>query len=90
MAQSARRKLDSMLLNFMGHMAILSMNFYLLYQINERMNMVVLQKTAIAFLREIIDEVRTVWEGPLFVRISAYDYTEGGMTPEAMSKWRSG
>ena len=41
-------------------------------------------------LREIIDAVRTVWEGPLFVRISAYDYTEGGMTPEAyveMAKW---
>ncbi len=41
-------------------------------------------------LREIIEEVRSVWEGPLFVRISAYDYTEGGMTPEAyieMTKW---
>lgn len=41
-------------------------------------------------LRDIIDAVRTVWEGPLFVRISAYDYTEGGMTPEAyveMVKW---
>ena len=41
-------------------------------------------------LREIIEGVRSVWEGPLFVRISAYDYTEGGMTPEAyieMTKW---
>ncbi len=41
-------------------------------------------------LREIIDEVRTIWEGPLFVRISAYDYSEGGMTPEAyveMATW---
>ncbi|WP_075617896.1 NADPH dehydrogenase NamA [Paenisporosarcina indica] len=41
-------------------------------------------------LREIIDAVRTVWDGPLFVRISAYDYTEGGMTPDAyvtMTKW---
>ncbi|MFD1926632.1 NADPH dehydrogenase NamA [Sporosarcina siberiensis] len=41
-------------------------------------------------LREIIDEVRIVWDGPLFVRISAHDYTEGGMTPEAyveMAKW---
>ncbi|MEK5070412.1 NADPH dehydrogenase NamA [Sporosarcina sp. FSL K6-1508] len=41
-------------------------------------------------LRETIDEVRTVWEGPLFVRISANDYTDGGMTPEAyveMAKW---
>ena len=42
------------------------------------------------FLREIIDEVRLVWEGPLFVRISAHDYTEGGMTAELyveMVKW---
>ena len=42
------------------------------------------------FLREIIDEMRTVWEGPLFVRISAHDYTNGGMTAEAyveMVRW---
>ncbi len=42
------------------------------------------------FLREIIDAVRNVWNGPLFVRISAHDYTDGGMTPEAyieMVKW---
>ena len=32
------------------------------------------------FLREIIDSVRSVWEGPLFVRISAEDYTDGGMS----------
>lgn len=41
-------------------------------------------------LREIIDVVRTVWDGPLFNRISAHDYTEGGMTPELyvqMVKW---
>lgn len=41
-------------------------------------------------LREVIDAVRSIWEGPLFVRISAHDYTEGGMTPEAyvtMTKW---
>jgi NADPH2 dehydrogenase len=41
-------------------------------------------------LGETIDEVRTVWDGPLFVRLSTYDYTEGGMTPEAyveMAKW---
>lgn len=41
-------------------------------------------------LRETIDEVRTVWDGPLFVRISAFEYTEGGLTPEAfvtMTKW---
>lgn len=42
------------------------------------------------FLREVIDEVRTVWEGPLFVRISAHDYTEDGMTPARyveMTNW---
>lgn len=42
------------------------------------------------FLKEIIDEVRTVWDGPLFVRISAHDYSEGGMTPATyveMAKW---
>jgi len=42
------------------------------------------------FLREIIDVIRDIWEGPLFVRISAHDYTEGGMTAEAyveMAKW---
>ncbi|MBD7906757.1 NADPH dehydrogenase NamA [Sporosarcina gallistercoris] len=42
------------------------------------------------FLREIIDAVRKTWEGPLFVRISAEDYTEGGMTSEQyveMAKW---
>ncbi|WOV85622.1 NADPH dehydrogenase NamA [Sporosarcina jeotgali] len=42
------------------------------------------------FLREIIDAVRTSWEGPLFVRISAEDYTVGGMTSEhyiEMAKW---
>jgi len=41
-------------------------------------------------LREIIDAVRTVWDGPLFVRISAFEYTEGGMTPDAyvtMTRW---
>lgn len=41
-------------------------------------------------LRETIDAVRSVWNGPLFVRISAHDYTEGGMTPDAyvtMTKW---
>lgn len=31
-------------------------------------------------LREIIDAIRTEWSGPLFVRISAHDYTKGGMT----------
>ncbi|MGG5255358.1 NADPH dehydrogenase NamA [Neobacillus sp. SM06] len=42
------------------------------------------------FLREIIEAVRTVWDGPLFVRISANDYHEDGMTPNdyvPMAKW---
>lgn len=32
------------------------------------------------FLREIIEAVKTVWEGPLFVRISANEYHEQGLT----------
>lgn len=41
-------------------------------------------------LREVIDAVNEVWNGPLFVRLSAHDYAEGGMTPEQyieMSQW---
>lgn len=33
-------------------------------------------------VREVIDAVREVWAGPLFVRISSTDYVEGGNTPE--------
>ena len=32
------------------------------------------------FLREIIEAIKTVWNGPLFVRISASDYHEDGLT----------
>ena len=42
------------------------------------------------FLRQIIDAVNEVWNGPLFVRISAHDYSNGGMTPEQyveMCQW---
>ena len=42
------------------------------------------------FLREIIEAVRTVWEGPLFVRVSAYDYHEEGLTASdyvTVAKW---
>ncbi|WP_040287245.1 NADPH dehydrogenase NamA [Sporosarcina koreensis] len=42
------------------------------------------------FLREIIDGVRSVWQGPLFVRISAEDYADGGMTADQyvqMAEW---
>lgn len=34
------------------------------------------------FLREIIEAVKTVWEGPLFVRVSANDYHPEGLTAE--------
>lgn len=33
-------------------------------------------------VREVIDAVKSEWSGPLFVRISSTDYTEGGNTPE--------
>lgn len=42
------------------------------------------------FLREVIEAVNTVWNGPLFVRVSAYDYHEEGMKAEdyaVMAKW---
>lgn len=34
------------------------------------------------FLREVIDAIKEVWEGPLFVRISASDYTSDGLAVE--------
>ncbi|MED4017143.1 NADPH dehydrogenase NamA [Sutcliffiella cohnii] len=34
------------------------------------------------FLKEIIDGVKQVWDGPLFVRVSAHDYHEDGLTAE--------
>ncbi|MET3574829.1 NADPH dehydrogenase NamA [Bhargavaea ullalensis] len=34
------------------------------------------------FLRETIDAVKEVWDGPLFIRISASDWADGGMTPD--------
>ncbi|KQQ99249.1 NADPH dehydrogenase [Arthrobacter sp. Leaf145] len=33
-------------------------------------------------VREVVDAVRTEWNGPLFVRISSTDYVDGGNTPE--------
>lgn len=33
-------------------------------------------------LREVIDAVKTVWDGPLFVRVSANDYHAEGLTAE--------
>ncbi|MEO4052572.1 NADPH dehydrogenase NamA [Solibacillus sp. CAU 1738] len=31
------------------------------------------------FLREVIDAIRSVWDGPLFVRVSANDFAPGGL-----------
>jgi NADPH2 dehydrogenase len=42
------------------------------------------------FLSEVITAVKSVWDGPLFVRVSANDYHEQGLTPEnylAFSQW---
>lgn len=42
------------------------------------------------FLREIIENVNLVWDGPLFVRISATDYHEDGLSIEdyvQIAKW---
>lgn len=42
------------------------------------------------FLREVINAVKTVWDGPLFVRVSAHDYHDDGLTPEdyvTYSRW---
>ncbi|MBX9972933.1 NADPH dehydrogenase NamA [Cytobacillus firmus] len=42
------------------------------------------------FLREVIEAVKTVWDGPLFVRVSAHDYHDEGLTAEdyaEMGKW---
>ncbi|WHY84543.1 NADPH dehydrogenase NamA [Neobacillus novalis] len=33
-------------------------------------------------LREVIDAVKTVWNGPLFVRVSAHDYHQEGLNAE--------
>ncbi len=42
------------------------------------------------FLKEIITEVKNAWDGPLFVRVSANDYLEAGLTPShyvTIAKW---
>ncbi|MGD6887835.1 NADPH dehydrogenase, partial [Staphylococcus shinii] len=42
------------------------------------------------FLRDIIDGVNEVWDGPLFVRVSANDYHPEGLTAEdyvTYAKW---
>ncbi|WAA13839.1 NADPH dehydrogenase NamA [Fervidibacillus halotolerans] len=37
------------------------------------------EKNRTRFLREIVQEVRKIWEGPLFVRVSATDYHPEGL-----------
>jgi len=42
------------------------------------------------FMKEIIEEVKLVWDGPLFVRVSANDYSDGGLNPTdyvTMAHW---
>ncbi|MDE3839499.1 NADPH dehydrogenase NamA [Bacillus methanolicus] len=42
------------------------------------------------FLREVIDEVKSVWDGPLFVRVSASDYHDEGLSVDdyvVMCRW---
>ncbi|RSD27346.1 NADPH dehydrogenase NamA [Mesobacillus subterraneus] len=42
------------------------------------------------FLREVLEEVKTVWDGPLFVRVSANDYHEEGLNVDdyvEMAAW---
>jgi NADPH2 dehydrogenase len=39
------------------------------------------------FLKEVIEGVKTVWEGPLFVRVSAEDYSEGGLHAEDYAEY---
>lgn len=42
------------------------------------------------FLSEVITAVKSVWDGPVFVRVSANDYHEQGLTPEdylTFSQW---
>lgn len=48
------------------------------------------QENRYRFLREIIEAIKSVWNGPLFVRISASDYHEEGLTVAdyvEMAKW---
>lgn len=48
------------------------------------------QENRYRILRQVIDAVRSVWEGPLLVRVSAEDYAEDGTTMEdfiVFSRW---
>ncbi|KEK12457.1 NADPH dehydrogenase [Lysinibacillus sphaericus] len=48
------------------------------------------QENRYRILRQIIDAIRSVWDGPLLVRVSAEDYAEDGTTMEdfiVFSRW---
>ncbi|MFJ7666211.1 NADPH dehydrogenase NamA [Lysinibacillus sp. NPDC097195] len=48
------------------------------------------QENRYRLLRQIIDAIRSVWEGPLLVRVSAEDYAQDGTTMEdfiVFSRW---
>jgi len=48
------------------------------------------QENRYRIVREVIDVVRSEWDGPLFLRISSTDYAEGGNRPEdflVYGKW---
>lgn len=38
-------------------------------------------KNRYRLLSEVIDAIRSIWDGPLLVRVSAEEYVEGGLTP---------
>lgn len=42
------------------------------------------------FLREVLEAVRESFQGPVCLRVSASDWTEGGMTPEEMTEILNG
>ncbi|MGN4124731.1 NADPH dehydrogenase NamA [Lysinibacillus sphaericus] len=48
------------------------------------------QENRYRLLRQVIDAIRSVWDGPLLVRVSAEDYAEDGTTMEdfiVFSRW---
>ncbi len=48
------------------------------------------QENRYRLLRQVIDAIRSVWDGPLLVRVSAEDYAEAGTTMEdfiVFSRW---
>ncbi|KAB7708841.1 NADPH dehydrogenase NamA [Bacillus aerolatus] len=44
------------------------------------------EENRLRFLTEVIEAVKNVWDGPLFVRVSANDYHENGLTADDYSE----